>query len=161
CCWGAAAVLGAALAMTVTASSVEGTLSLSELVDASSARNLQVANFGVLATTALEVRDILGLGQGEALPEVPEEMELPEEEPPEGAVEEMLPLPPEEPPEEEPVYGDNVLAIDFDALMAEESDETLLRMYEYFSQAEPTAKNPWTGYFAGKNLIWIVAEGYS
>lgn len=161
CCWGAAAVLGAALAMTVTASSVEGTLSLSELVDASSARNLQVANFGVLATTALEVRDILGLGQGEALPEVPEEMELPEEEPPEGAVEEMLPLPPEEPPEEEPVYGDNVLTIDFDALMAEESDETLLRMHEYFSQAEPTAKNPWTGYFAGKNLIWIVAEGYS
>lgn len=160
CCWAAAAVLGTALAVTVTASSVEGTLSLSDLVDAPSARNLQVTNFGVLATTALEVRDILGLGQGEALPEVPEEMELPEEEPPAGAAEEGLPLPPEK-PEGEAAYGDNVLEIDFDALMAGEEDETLLRMHQYFSQAEPTAKNPWTGYFAGKNLIWIVAEGYS
>lgn len=27
--------------------------------------------------------------------------------------------------------------------------------------AEPTAKNQWTGYFKGKNLVWIVAEGFS
>ena len=26
---------------------------------------------------------------------------------------------------------------------------------------EPTAENEWTGRFAGKNLVWVVAEGFS
>ena len=50
--------------------------------------------------------------------------------------------------------------IDFDRLIAEETDEDLLQMHTYFSQQVPTAKNEWTGYFQGKNLIWIVAEGF-
>ena len=132
----------------------------SNLINASSARNLQVTHFGVLATTGLEIRDMLGLGHEAELPEVPEDTELPESpDTPDP------PLAPEDSGEEEepvpPAYGDNVLEIDFQELIDGETDETLLRMHEYFSQAEPTEKNSWTGYFAGKNLIWIVAEGYS
>ena len=155
--WAAVTGAAAVLALWVTLTSVGGTMSLPQLVNASSARNLQVTHFGVLATTALEIRDILGLGSRGEAPEVPDDMKLPDT--PEAP--EPPPPPEEEVPPGKPVYGNNVLEIDFDALMAGEEDETLLRMHEYFSQAEPTAKNPWTGYFAGKNLIWIVAEGYS
>ena len=36
-----------------------------------------------------------------------------------------------------------------------------MALHQYFSTVEPTNKNAWTGYFQGKNLIWIVAEGFS
>ena len=148
--WAGGAVLSLALAVGITAACRGGTMSLSELIVSPSARDLQVANFGVLATTGLEARDALGFGLAEEPPEIPDEMEQPE------------PEEPDEPEEPEPVvYGDNVLEIDFDALMAGETDETLLQMHQYFSQVEPTKQNEWTGYFAGKNLIWIVAESYS
>jgi lipoteichoic acid synthase len=62
-------------------------------------------------------------------------------------------------PEEE--YGYNVMEIDFDRLIEEETSSTLLQMHNYFANREPTQKNAYTGYFAGKNLIWIVAEGFS
>lgn len=158
--WAAVTALAALLALWVTLTSVDGTMSLPNLINASSARNLQVTHFGVLATTGLEIRDMLGLGHEAELPEVPEDTELPESpDTPDP------PLAPEDSGEEEepapPAYGDNVLEIDFQELIDGETDETLLRMHEYFSQAEPTEKNSWTGYFAGKNLIWIVAEGYS
>lgn len=162
--WAAVTALALLLAMAVRlTASTGGTMSLPDLVNASSARNLQVSHFGVMATTALEIRDMLGLGSGAELPEVPEDTalldtsETPDtpEPPPvaaeSGETEDTDPTP----------CGANVLEIDFDDLMAGETDETLLRMHQYFSQAEPTEKNPWTGYFAGKNLIWIVAEGYS
>jgi len=59
------------------------------------------------------------------------------------------------------VYGNNVLEIDFDTLMANETNETIQQMHQYFSTVTPTKQNEWTGYFEGKNLIWIVAEAYS
>ena len=74
------------------------------------------------------------------------------------------------PPVEEPtaspsptpvVYGQNVMEIDFDALIANESDSTLLDMHNYFSSVEPTYKNVYTGMFEGKNLIWLVGEAFS
>lgn len=70
----------------------------------------------------------------------------------------------EEPPEELPVLsttGPQIMDIDFDALIAQEEDPVLLDLHQYFSQVEPTSKNDWTGYFQGKNLVWIVAEGFS
>ncbi len=64
--------------------------------------------------------------------------------------------------EPQPVtYAANVMDIDFDALIANETDKTLLDMHTYFSQVEPTMQNEYTGMFEGKNLIWIVAEGFS
>lgn len=58
-------------------------------------------------------------------------------------------------------YGDNVLEIDFDALIANESSDTIKDMHEYFSNREPTGKNEYTGMYEGYNLVWIVAEGFS
>ncbi|MGE4276721.1 MAG: LTA synthase family protein [Lawsonibacter sp.] len=55
----------------------------------------------------------------------------------------------------------HIMDIDFDALAQQEEDEILLGADHWFSQREPTAKNEWTGYLAGKNLVWIVAEGFS
>lgn len=65
-------------------------------------------------------------------------------------------------PQELAVQSDkNVLEIDFDALLAQETDPELAQLHAYFRDREPTAKNEYTGMFAGKNLIWIVAESFS
>ena len=57
--------------------------------------------------------------------------------------------------------GDHVMDLPFDTLIRQETDADMLAMHQWFSQREPTAKNQWTGYFKGKNLVWIVAEGFS
>ena len=52
--------------------------------------------------------------------------------------------------------------IDFQALMERDrEDPELSAMHSYFSKVKPTAENGWTGRFQGKNLVWIVAEGFS
>lgn len=58
-------------------------------------------------------------------------------------------------------YKDNVMEIDFDSLIANESDETIKEMHEYFSGLTPSKQNEYTGMFKDYNLIWIVAEGFS
>ena len=64
--------------------------------------------------------------------------------------------------EEKEEPGLHVMEIDFEALMERDQDHPMLTdMHEYFSKVEPTAENQWTGRFAGKNLIWVVAEGFS
>ena len=64
--------------------------------------------------------------------------------------------------EAEPVeYGDNTLNIDFNSLIAADTDETLLSMDQYFASQAPTKKNEYTGIFKGKNLIMITAEAFS
>lgn len=55
----------------------------------------------------------------------------------------------------------NRMNIDFDSLIANEKNETLLAMHKYFSSVEPTKKNQFTGMFKGYNLILITAEGFS
>ena len=57
--------------------------------------------------------------------------------------------------------GVHALSIDFDTMIANETDEGLLQAHQWFSQRTPTSENQWTGYFEGKNLVWIVAEGFS
>ena len=69
-------------------------------------------------------------------------------------------------PEEsaEPVpssYGYNVMDIDFDALIKEETDPEVIRMHEYVKSLTPTPKNEYTGLFKGKNLIYITVESMS
>lgn len=54
----------------------------------------------------------------------------------------------------------NVTDINFDELIANEKDTTIKNMHTYFNSQEPTDKNEMTGVFAGKNLIFIVAEGF-
>lgn len=55
----------------------------------------------------------------------------------------------------------NVLNIDFDKLIAEAESEDLANMHTYFKNAEPSAKNDYTGKYKGYNLITITAEGFS
>ena len=151
CLWVGGAALVQAGAIALVLQMTAGVLPLRYLYLQSDAQQRQVAQFGVVTATRLELQRLL--------------FGTPVEEPaPEG---EELPSPPAEKGEEEPAeeipaaYGDNVLELDFDALLTGESDETLRSMHQYFSTASPTKQNEWTGYFKGKNLIWIVAEAYS
>ncbi len=66
-----------------------------------------------------------------------------------------------EPPLPPVPLGDNVMDIDFEKLIAEETDKTIKDMHQYFSSLKPTAKNAYTGFFKGKNLIFMTLEGFS
>lgn len=55
----------------------------------------------------------------------------------------------------------NELPIDFDALVAEESDATIADLHRYVSSVPATKKNQYTGMFKGKNLIFLSIEGFS
>ncbi len=58
-------------------------------------------------------------------------------------------------------YGVNALDIDFDALIASETNSNIISIHEYVSSLDPTSKNEYTGLFEGKNLIVITAEAFS
>ena len=64
--------------------------------------------------------------------------------------------------ETEPVvYGDNVMDIDFDALIASTNNSHINAVSQYVSSLTPSKKNEYTGMFAGKNLILITAEAFT
>ncbi len=58
-------------------------------------------------------------------------------------------------------YDYNIMDIDFNSMIAEETDSTLLSMDEYFFSLSGTKQNEYTGLFEGKNLILITAEAFS
>jgi phosphoglycerol transferase MdoB-like AlkP superfamily enzyme len=62
-------------------------------------------------------------------------------------------------PVKEIVY--NVMDIDFEDLIANEGNDKVKNMHQYFSSVKPTAQNDYTGMFEGYNLIFLTAEGYS
>ncbi|NJD02681.1 MAG: LTA synthase family protein, partial [Ruminiclostridium sp.] len=64
-------------------------------------------------------------------------------------------------PAKDPEYNYNTMKIDFDTLIANEKDPTILGMHKYFSSVEPTKKNAYTGLFKGNNLILLTAESFS
>ena len=138
-----------------------GVLSLRYLYIHAAASDLEVQSFGMLTHTRLELQRVLyGVTPDPEPDSPPQEDKHPAPEPP---VKRHRPAG-EEPPEELPVLsttGPQIMDIDFDALIAQEEDPVLLDLHQYFSQVEPTSKNDWTGYFQGKNLVWIVAEGFS
>ena len=55
----------------------------------------------------------------------------------------------------------NTLNIDFDKLIKNAPNDTIKKMHEYFSLNPASDKNDFTGYFAGKNLIFLTLEGFS
>lgn len=55
-------------------------------------------------------------------------------------------------------YTYNNLDIDFDSLINNEKNKTLLSIHSYFKEDEGTLKNEYTGLFKDKNLIVIMAE---
>lgn len=66
---------------------------------------------------------------------------------------------------EEPVinseYKENITNIDFDNLINNETDSTLKSMHQYFNNSQGSYQNEYTGKFKGKNLIFILAEGFN
>lgn len=103
-----------------------------------------VETFGLFTYTRLDIKRVL-FGFEEQLT-VKEEPDIPKDE----EVDE---------PEEKITY--NEIAIDFDSLLSNESNETIKNMIEYFKNSEPTNKNEYTGMFKGKNLIFLLAEGFN
>lgn len=66
------------------------------------------------------------------------------------------------PAETEPAaYGDNVMDIDFDDLIASTGNSHINAISQYVASLTPSKKNEYTGMFAGKNLILITAEAFS
>ncbi len=63
--------------------------------------------------------------------------------------------------EPEIVYEYNNLDIDFDSLIASESNNTIKMMHEYFKNESGTLQNEYTKYFEGKNLILFMAESFN
>ena len=63
--------------------------------------------------------------------------------------------------EVEVVYEYNNLDIDFDSLIASESNSTIKQMHEYFKNESGTLQNEYTKYFEGKNLILFMAESFN
>ena len=55
----------------------------------------------------------------------------------------------------------NVTNIDFDSLKANEKNSNVKNLYDYFASSSPSNQNDYTGYFKGKNLIFILAEGFN
>ena len=60
---------------------------------------------------------------------------------------------------EEIVYKDNVLDIDFEAKKS--NKKAIQQINDFISKQEPTSQNQYTGMFKGKNLIFILAEGFN
>ena len=70
--------------------------------------------------------------------------------------------PKEDDDKEEPiVYEYNNLDIDFDSLIASESNSTIRQMHEYFKNESGSLQNEYTGVFEGKNLILFMAESFN
>ena len=57
--------------------------------------------------------------------------------------------------------GPNVLDIDFDTLIANESNSAIKQVHQFFQNRQPTNKNEKTGIFEGCNLIMITAEAFT
>ena len=104
-----------------------------------------VETFGLFTYTRLDVKRVLfGFEEKLTMNEEPDIPNIPEE---------------EEPEEEVPTY--NEIEIDFDTLIANETNSTIKSMLEYFKNSDATNKNEYTGMFKGKNLIFILAEGFN
>ena len=61
--------------------------------------------------------------------------------------------------EENKIYDYNA-TVDFAALIENENNQTIKKMHQYFGSLEPSMQNKYTGYFEGKNLIYITAEAF-
>lgn len=78
-----------------------------------------------------------------------------------GNLSEQLSAPVDLDQEDEAVQRNILPELDFDVLQAATDDEALLSLTAYFSTLSGTAKNDYTGYFEGYNLIVVCAEAFS
>ena len=64
-------------------------------------------------------------------------------------------------PDKPIVYGDNILEIDFESLIAGESNDTVKALHQFVASRAASKKNQYTGMFKDKNLIFITAEAFA
>ena len=62
--------------------------------------------------------------------------------------------------EEEIDFGYNILDIDFDTLIENETNAERLDMHHFFANRRASPRNQFTGMFEDYNLIWIIGEAY-
>lgn len=155
-CLISAAVVVQAAALLAVNTSTGGVLSLRALYRDEFIPDLSVSNFGVLTTLRLDVTRLLAAPGSDMA--VLGTSASPSAAPSPTAPPSATPAP--EPSATQTVYSPNVL-VDFEKLAGEETDGTLKAMHQYFGSREPTLKNEYTGRFAGKNLIFLTAEGFS
>lgn len=110
---------------------------------------------GLLTTLSLDARNYL-MGQSTHL--IAEEQEVTIVASESNQVEDEISHPLEE---ENQVKEKQVLNINFEQLLKEDTSETLKQMNTYFSNLEPTSKNSYTGLYEGYNLVQITAESFS
>lgn len=141
--------------------STKGIMSDSSVYTGSFSPVLMIPRFGVLTTMRLDLQSLIidDTDNPVVIEESPAVSPSPTAPTPSTGTDTPVTQAPPSP--SAPAYGNNVLEIDFDKLMADESDSTLLDMHQYFSSVEPTTENDYTGMFKGYNLVWIVAEAFS
>ena len=124
----------------------DGINSAKELYFNVSNNELNIRKFGVLNAFRIDVkRSILGF---DVKLDIPDDYVDPDKDDDEGD-------------EVEIVYDYNNLDIDFDSLIASETDSTVSMMHEYFKNESGTLQNEYTKYFEGKNLILFMAESFN
>ncbi len=105
--------------------------------------NDTVSRFGILTSTRIDIQQSL-FGAPEMTAEHPVNNNPLDKEP-------VVP---------DIIYDDNVMDIDFNALIENAPNDSIKDMHQYFSSVEPTKQNEYTGYFKGKNLIYLTLEGF-
>ncbi len=102
-----------------------------------------INQFGLLTYTEVDVNRVLFGYETEIIEEIEEPPQIDGEVP--GTI----------------TYEKNVMNIDFSSLIDNESNEILKEMHKYFNSTGATYQNEYTGMFKGKNLIFILAEGFN
>ncbi len=111
---------------------------------------LSMRNFGVLTTLRLNIVDMNDMANNAVAV-----IDYTTTTPAESTIEQE-----DDKPEPEIVYSENILPIDFEQLIQDETDQNIADIHLFLSQREPTLKNEYTAMFEGKNLIFITAEGF-
>lgn len=115
--------------------------------------NSAVSSMGLMSGFRLNVQNMFGEDEDtfepiETLPTLPEETN------PTDPTEPDETEPPTEPPV---VYTQNVLELNY----SNSSNKKIKELNSYVQSLTPSMKNPYTGLFAGKNLILITAEAFA
>ncbi len=142
-------------AIAVTNLSNEGILSPRAVYNDSWTPELSMRTFGNLTTLRLNIKQLFIYDTAEVMGTPTENSPTVTSRTPNSAntSEEEIESPTIE-------YSANILPIDFMELIQEENDPEINDLHLYFSEKEPTFQNEYTGFFEGKNLIFITAEGF-
>ena len=147
--WVVLAAAAQLISMAIVLACGGGVLSLRYIYLQAAVPVLEVQNFGMMTQTQLELRRVFfGIDpDNQVFPKLAKRQERP-------ALDSQAAMGGE--------TAVHALDIDFDALREKDAaNPDLVKMHDYFSGVKPTAENQWTGRFAGKNLVWIVAEAFS